>query len=170
MKIRVRKASLDDVAKIAHIHVASWAYAYNGLMPQSYIESYTLEKRQMLWSNIIGQKLAEVLVVDCDDGLAGFLCFGQPKSLKGTEVYDLSSIYIDPSQIGNGLGQELYNECEKMLLTLKAKRVLLWVLDSNVSALNFYTKQGFTRTGETSKELANDVFLNDIELVKELSA
>ncbi|EGQ9065207.1 hypothetical protein WD347_004671 [Vibrio parahaemolyticus] len=89
-------------------------------MPQSYIESYTLEKRQKLWSNIIGRNLAEVLVADSDDGLVGFLCFGQPKTLKGTEVYDLSSIYIDPSKI--------------------------------------------------STELANDMVLNDIELVKDVSA
>ncbi|NMT17561.1 GNAT family N-acetyltransferase, partial [Vibrio parahaemolyticus] len=117
-----------------------------------------------------GRNLAEVLVADSDDGLVGFLCFGQPKTLKGTEAYDLSSIYIDPSKIGNGIGQALYNECEKMLRTLKAKRVLLWALDSNESALKFYTKQGFTPTGEISTELANDMVLNDIELVKELSA
>ncbi|PLR57507.1 GNAT family N-acetyltransferase [Vibrio parahaemolyticus] len=170
MKFRVRKASFDDVDKIAHIHVNSWSYAYNGLMPQSYIESYTLEKRQKLWSNIIGRNLAEVLVADSDDGLVGFLCFGQPKTLKGTELYDLSSIYIDPSKIGNGIGQALYNECEKMLRTLKAKRVLLWALDSNESALKFYTKQGFAPTGKISTELANDMVLNDIELVKDLSA
>ncbi|EJG1282528.1 GNAT family N-acetyltransferase [Vibrio parahaemolyticus] len=170
MKFRVRKASLDDVNQIAHIHVNSWAYAYKGLMPQSYIQSYTLEKRQKLWSNIIGRNLAEVLVADCDEGLVGFLCFGQPKALKGSEVYDLSSIYIDPNKIGSGIGQALYNECEKALRTLKAKRVLLWVLDSNESALNFYIRQGFMRTGEISTELANDMVLNDTELVKELSA
>ncbi|PAO27216.1 GNAT family N-acetyltransferase, partial [Vibrio vulnificus] len=35
MKFRVRKASFEDVDKIADIHVNSWAYAYNGLMPLS---------------------------------------------------------------------------------------------------------------------------------------
>ncbi|MDQ2195015.1 GNAT family N-acetyltransferase, partial [Vibrio sp. A14(2019)] len=38
MKFRVRKALLSDVDKIARIHVNSWAYAYSGLMPQSYID------------------------------------------------------------------------------------------------------------------------------------
>ncbi|ENS5564623.1 GNAT family N-acetyltransferase [Vibrio cholerae] len=139
-------------------------------MPQSFIESYTLEKRQKLWSNIIERNLAEVLVADCDDGLVGFLCFGQPKTLKGTEVYELSSIYIAPDKIGSGIGQALYNECERMLRVLKAQKVSLWALDSNERALNFYTKQGFTPTGEVSKERTNDVVFNDIELAKELSA
>ncbi|WP_342609835.1 GNAT family N-acetyltransferase [Vibrio tritonius] len=170
MKFRVRKALLDDVDRIANIHVSSWAYAYNGLMPQSFIESYTLEKRQKLWSNIIERNLAEVLVADCDDGIVGFLCFGQPKTLKGTEVYELSSIYIAPDKIGTGIGQALYNECERLLRVLKAQKVSLWALDSNERALNFYTKQGFTPTGEISNERTNDVVLNDIELAKELSA
>ncbi|HAS6685727.1 TPA: GNAT family N-acetyltransferase, partial [Vibrio parahaemolyticus] len=69
-----------------------------------------------------------------------------------------------------GIGQALYNECERMLRVLKAQKVSLWALDSNERALNFYTKQGFTPTGEISKERTNDVVLNDIELAKDLSA
>ncbi|MFO6425361.1 N-acetyltransferase family protein, partial [Motilimonas sp. KMU-193] len=152
------------------IHVIAWAYAYKGLMPRSYIESYTLEKRQKLWSNIIERDLAVVLVAEGDEGVSGFLCFGQPKTLKGTDIYDLSSIYIDPNKIGVGIGQLLYDKCESILRTLNAQKVSLWALDSNVRALNFYTKQGFSPTGESNKERANDVILNDIELVKVISA
>ncbi|WP_254620154.1 GNAT family N-acetyltransferase [Vibrio metschnikovii] len=170
MKFRVRKALLSDVDKIACIHVNSWAYAYSGLMPQSYIDSYTFEKRQKLWLNIIQRELAEVLVADCDVKVGGFLCFGQPKTLKGTDVYELSSIYIDPGKIGTGVGQSLYDECESMLRKLKARKVSLWALDSNEYALNFYIKQGFIATGEINEERENDVVLNDIELAKELSA
>ncbi|WP_143873701.1 GNAT family N-acetyltransferase [Catenovulum sediminis] len=168
MKFTIRKALMGDVDKIAQIHVNSWAYAYKGLMPQSFIESYTIEKRQKLWSSIIGHNLAEVLVADNSNGVVGFLCFGQPKKLKGTAVYELSSIYIDPDNIGNGIGQKLYNKCEQMLCESKAQSISLWVLDNNKRALNFYTKQGFTPTGEISKETANDVVLNDIELAKKL--
>ncbi|EJV0371526.1 GNAT family N-acetyltransferase [Vibrio vulnificus] len=170
MKFRVRKALLSDVDKIARIHVNSWAYAYSGLMPQSYIDSYTFEKRQKLWLNIIQRELAEVLVADSDGKLAGFLCFGQPKTLKGTDVYELSSIYIDPGKIGTGVGQCLYDECECILRNLKARKVTLWALDSNEYALNFYIKQGFIAIGEINEERTNDVVLNDIELAKELSA
>ncbi|EOB4247522.1 N-acetyltransferase family protein, partial [Vibrio metschnikovii] len=120
--------------------------------------------------NIIQRELAEVLVADCDGKVGGFLCFGQPKTLKGTDVYELSSIYIDPDKIGTGVGQSLYDECESMLRKLKARKVTLWALDSNAYALNFYIKQGFIATGEINEECTNDVVLNDIELAKELSA
>ncbi|EPU5972319.1 GNAT family N-acetyltransferase [Vibrio sp. Vb1554] len=82
----------------------------------------------------------------------------------------MSSIYIAPDRIGAGIGQALYNECERMLRVLKAQKVSLWVLDGNERALNFYTNHGFTPTGEISKERTNDVVLNDIELAKDLSA
>lgn len=167
---QVRKALIDDVDGIAHIHVSSWGYAYSDLMPKSFIENYTFEKRQKLLSNIIKRDLAVVLVAEGDEGLSGFLCFGQPKSFKDTDVYDLSSIYIDPDKIGGGIGQLLYDNCESMLRTLNAQKVLLRALDSNERALNFYRKQGFAPTGESYKEQADDVVLNDIELAKVLSA
>ncbi|SJL84209.1 GNAT family N-acetyltransferase [Vibrio palustris] len=168
MKFRVRKALIDDVDGIAHIHVSSWAYAYNGLMPKSFIDNYTFEKRQKLWSNIIKRDLAVVLVAEGDEGLSGFLCFGQPNTFKDTDVYDLSSIYIDPDKMGVGIGQLLYDKCEGMLRTLNAQKVMLRTLDSNERALNFYRKQGFAPTGESYNEQADDVVLNDIELAKVL--
>lgn len=170
MSLKVRVASLDDVVQIAQIHVDSWAYAYTGLMPQSYIESYTLAKRQQLWANIIGRKLAQVLVADCGGVLVGFLCFGQPKDLAGTQNYELSSIYLHPEKIGLGIGQVLYDECEKMLQVRQAKRIVVWALDGNERALNFYVKQGFTRTGNVSEECSDNLVLTDIELVKTWAA
>lgn len=169
MKFKVRKALLSDVDAIANIHVSSWINTYSGLMPQTYIESYTVEKRKKLWSNIIEKSLAEVIVADVDDRLTGFLCCGQPKSLKGTDVFDLSSIYIEPDKTGSGIGQALYDECEGVLITLGAKKVSVWALDDNERAINFYIKQGFVPTGKTNDEYVGDVVLKDIELAKELS-
>ena len=168
MKFKVREALLSDVDAIANIHVSSWINTYSGLMPQTYIESYTVEKRKKLWSNIIEKSLAEVIVADCDDRLTGFLCCGQPKSLKGTDVYDLSSIYVQPDKTGSGVGQALYDECEGILITLGAKKVSVWALDSNERAINFYIKQGFALTGKTNEEYVGDVVLKDIEFAKEL--
>ena len=168
MKFKVREALLSDVDAIANIHVSSWINTYSGLMPQTYIESYTVEKRKKLWSNIIEKSLAEVIVADVDDRLTGFLCCGQPKSLKGTDVYDLSSIYVQPDKTGSGIGQALYDECERILIVLGAKKVSVWALDSNKRAINFYIKQGFAPTGKTNEEYVGDVVLKDIEFAKEL--
>lgn len=90
--------------------------------------------------------------------------------MEDTQTYELSSIYINSSYIGVGIGQSLYKECEKYLLVRGAEQVTVWALDSNKRALNFYAKLGFRLTGHTSKEQAEEVVLNDVELSKTLSA
>ena len=170
MNYIIRKASMDDVNDIARIHVNSWQEAYKGLMPQRFIESYTFDKRHKLWTNIIERELAAVFVAVSHDECLGFLCVGQLKSMEDTQTYELSSIYINSSYIGVGIGQSLYKECEKYLLVRGAEQVTVWALDSNKRALNFYAKLGFRLTGHTSKEQAEEVVLNDVELSKTLSA
>lgn len=170
MNYIIRKASMDDVNDIARIHVNSWQEAYKGLMPQRFIESYTFDKRHKLWTNIIERELAAVFVAVSHDECLGFLCVGQLKFMEDTQTYELSSIYINSSYIGVGIGQSLYKECEKYLLVRGAEQVTVWALDSNKRALNFYAKLGFRLTGQTSKEQAEEVVLNDVELSKTLSA
>lgn len=46
MGYTVRNAVREEAAQIAKIHVDSWQVAYKGLMPQSYIEQFTIELRK----------------------------------------------------------------------------------------------------------------------------
>ena len=47
-EIRIRSATLDDAAGIAEVHVASWRWAYTGLLPQAAIDQRTFERRLAL--------------------------------------------------------------------------------------------------------------------------
>jgi len=166
---RIRRAVIDDVDQIAKIHVDSWAEAYKGLMPINYIESFTVERRTKLWTNIISRDLAFVMVAEDNSGVIGFLCFGQPKGYENTNNYELSSLYIAPSRYGCGVGSSLYKECKKELSLKKAQQVKLWVLDSNQRAINFYKKHNFTPTGNSDEETVGKVVLIDLELSSKLS-
>lgn len=157
---------MEDVKGIAKIHVNSWAKAYDGLLPQDYIDSFSFEKRAELWGRIIGRELATVFVASDSDNLIGFLCVGQPKDYKNSDTYELSSLYISASHYGGGAGSLLYEACEEMLLNKRAKKVTLWALDKNQRAITFYKKHGFKLTGEVEQERLEHVVLNDLALSK----
>lgn len=53
MGYTVRNAVREEAAQIAKIHVDSWQVAYKGLMPQSYIEQFTIERRERMWTRVI---------------------------------------------------------------------------------------------------------------------
>lgn len=167
---KIRSAVIEDVEQVAKVHVDSWAKAYNGLMPKPYIESFTLERRMKLWTNIISRNLAIVLVAEDYSGVIGFICFGQTKGYENTSNYELSSLYVSPSKYRSGIGSTLYNECKNQLLRKKCKQINLWVLDSNEQAINFYKKHGFITTGVSDTEEVGSNVLVDLELSNRLSA
>ena len=79
-----------------------------------------------------------------------------------------SSLYISPNWYNAGIGSELYKTCEKTLRAHKAKRIKLWVLDTNQKAINFYQKHGFSVTGKTNKEATGEMVLTDLEFEKNI--
>lgn len=167
----IRKASIDDAAQIAHIHIASWAETYQGLMPKAYIEGYTLARREALWRKIISQNLSEVLVAEADSRLVGFLSYDTVKE-KGETLdhqFELSSLYVLSQYQAIGIGRGLYQVFETTLLTdcqNDSINIKLWVLNSNLKALGFYQALGLSKTGRQLEEVVLNSCLVDLEMVK----
>ena len=52
--ITIRKASVDDAAEIANVHINSWREAYKGLLPQEFLDERPLnfKNRYELWKKV----------------------------------------------------------------------------------------------------------------------
>lgn len=72
MGYTVRNAVREEAAQIAKIHVDSWQVAYKGLMPQSYIEQFTIERRERMWTRVMTEQLAQLIVVEKQGEIVGF--------------------------------------------------------------------------------------------------
>jgi hypothetical protein len=44
--VTIRRATINDAARIAETHVRSWQSAYRGLFPQDYVDSLDRAQRQ----------------------------------------------------------------------------------------------------------------------------
>src|SRR5438309_5691153 len=53
--LTLREATRADARAIAEIHVAAWRAAYRDLMPQSYLDSLSVEERAPMWEKTIAQ-------------------------------------------------------------------------------------------------------------------
>ena len=58
---------------------------------------------------------------------------------------DLDRLYIDPPQIGRGLGRILFEWCVDTARSMQAKQLLI---DSEPAAVGFYEKMGAVKIGE----------------------
>jgi GNAT superfamily N-acetyltransferase len=152
--VRVRHARREDARPIAEVHVASWRHAYRVLLPDDFLERLSVDERE-------AQRLAwfadpspgsGVLVAEDDAGrVVGFATFGPSRDDDAPEgTGEVPAIYVDPVEVGTGIGRELFAETAAALRKAGSTRATLWVLEGNASARRFYEKAGWAWDGAVS--------------------
>jgi len=166
----IRKADQDDFLDIANIHFTSWHAAYLELLPESYInKKNNLSEKVKMWQEIISHPNVTVWIAsdssnndDNKHNSVGFIgCFN-----KGNE-YEITTLYVLPEYQHLGIGTQLMNTALSDILTITHNPSLhLWVLKDNISAIQFYKKQGFVVSGEISETLYEDTKIVDIKMIR----
>lgn len=136
-----RKAIEGDATAIAKVHVNSWKTTYKGLLPDSYLDSLTYEKRVPLWEGAI--PLGGIYVVEDQNGkIVGFASGGKERSgnYKGYDA-ELYAIYLLEEVQGLGLGKLLVQNLVNNFKENGYLAVLVMVLEGN-TACKFYEALG----------------------------
>lgn len=155
--VRVRHATRDDARPIAEVHVASWRHAYRGLLPDDYLEKLSVDEREAQRLDWFAdpRPRAGVLVAEDDAGrVVGFATFEPSRDDDAPEgTGEVPAIYVDPADVGTGIGRELFAETAAALRKAGFTRATLWVLEANASARRFYEKAGWTWDGSVSTHM-----------------
>ncbi|QUJ66237.1 GNAT family N-acetyltransferase [Photobacterium sp. GJ3] len=164
MEIHLRNAAQADVHTIADIHVRSWKTAFDGLMPDRYIESYTLPDRVEEWQKIIRSNAETVVVAESGDKVVGFMSYSVHPEQVGT--IELSKLYLCPTVYGKRLGSRFLNYLEIDAQALGMTNIHLYVLDNNESAIQFYSKHGFNFSDGFISEVFEETTIIDVLMTK----
>jgi GNAT superfamily N-acetyltransferase len=153
----IRLARPDDAAKIGATHVRSWQNAYQGLLPQEYLDRLDPADRAERWRRILlalDWSRGGVLVMATGTEILGFAGFGPSRDEDADPdlVGEVESIYLLPEAWGNGLGQQLMDSALSYLTRAGYVQTTLWVLDSNARARRFYAKGGWTEDGAVKQD------------------
>ena len=152
----IRPARMQDVPEIAVIHVRSWQAAYQGLLPQAYLDGLDPGQRIGQWERSVsaaGRPDGGTLVADAAGRLSGFVSYGPARdddadARRAGEIY---AIYLLPDAWDEGIGKQLMMTALDRLGKAGFDQVILWVLDSNVRARRFYEAGGW-RADEAAKQ------------------
>lgn len=151
--MEVRRARIDDVARIAEIHVLGWQGGYRCLMPQAYLDgldpAQRLPRRARSLESADWSRGGCFVVADDDGQLAGFADVGRSRDddAEPGRVGEVSAIYLAPHSWGRGLGREVMAAALRHLADLGYDQVTLWVLEANARARRFYEAAGFRPDG-----------------------
>ncbi|MEM7299913.1 MAG: GNAT family N-acetyltransferase [Pseudomonadota bacterium] len=159
--IDIRRAEPADAPSIADTHQLSWRQAYTGVLPWKALDSMVRRRDEAWWERAIRQS-TRVLVVDIDGLVAGYATLGRNrvKALPfGGEIYE---IYLRPEYQGVGLGTHLFLAARRDLKQSGQKGLVVWALEANDMAMEFYTNAGGrdvaegyeTFDGQTLKKIA----------------
>ena len=146
----VRPAAPADTRSIAEVHVAAWRAAYRGLMPDSYLDELTVEKRTALWQRVIAEPRSSSLVVaDAEGSVTGFCLFAPTRDEDGRDkpVGEIIALNVRPDCWRRRYGRAL---CEFALREGPRRgwtAMTLWMLKGNERACRFYEALGFALDG-----------------------
>ncbi len=164
----IRRASLDDAAGIAAVHVATWRSAYPGLLPDAYLAGLSTPRLTQFYRRLLadrgGNAAVFVAMAEPESGggparLVGFSGCGRARrSLMGGGVADgeIDTLYVLDDFRERGIGRRLLRAAGAHLAAVGCGSAMLWVLRDNPSRW-FYQRLGgrpvgweLTRVGGTA--------------------
>lgn len=190
--LTLRPAAPNDAQEVARIRVLGWRFAYQGLVPQGYLDSLNIAEDtermhgylSQLPQNLPPNKSApglnsgdsgkrSFMLATRGDAVLGFCHFSaapnnadrlERATPGGEMVGRLHSLYIDPGALGQGIGHTLMSQALSTFTAWGCKRAHLWVLEGNSRAISFYERQGWQLTGDTKVDRSFGPELHEQEM------
>lgn len=167
----VRVATLDDAPGIAAVQVLTWQHAYRNQIPDSYLDSLSIETRTEKWKTNLtdGDEGKHPLVYVEDGKVLGWCTLGKNRDGDLPEsVGELWGIYVLPDQQGKGIGKALMNSGLDLLRKDGYSSATLWVLTSNAPSRAFYESQGWRVEGKTKIDPRDGFELHETRYIIDL--
>ena len=145
MAERIEPALPTDARRVAQIHVHAWQAAYVGIVPDDYLASLSVDKRETMWRQAIDKGGPELLVARVDRDTAGWVSFDASRDKNAAQGSgEIWALYVDPTRWSSGVGRTLLQRASERLAERGFGSVSLWVLAANARAIRFYERAGFT--------------------------
>lgn len=137
----IRKNRFEDQEQMAHIKVDGWKNAYDRIISASYLNSLNYDEQAERYKASFEEYKDYVFVAVRGDEVLGYSCFDPTPNVDEFDS-ELASLYIKPTEIGKGIGTELFIATRKQMISLGKKNMIVWCLSDNANAIKFYQKLG----------------------------
>jgi GNAT superfamily N-acetyltransferase len=153
----VRRATNDDAAAIAGVHVRSWRSAYRGQMPDAVLDGLSESERAAAWRRWLAPADHGVQVAVAGGAVIGFcsLIAARDADLPGG-TGEVAAIYVLPEHWRSRAGSVLMLAALELARQRGYRGLTLWVLASNDRARRFYERCGFVADGAEKVQRIGD--------------
>ena len=141
LSIDIRKAEPRDADVIADVHHEAWRGAYAGIIPHKALNAMINRRGREWWANAI-RRAASILVIEVGGKVAGYATIGRNRARELKQEGEIYELYLRPECQGIGLGSRLFSAARQRLDAHGLKGMVVWALEENANALDFYVGAG----------------------------
>ncbi|AXI30461.1 GNAT family N-acetyltransferase [Priestia megaterium] len=139
----IRQGRIGDEAGIANVHVESWKSTYKGLVPDSFLDSLSAEKRKPVWKKQLESN--SIFVAEENGQIVGFASYGKERTSKHPFYKgELYAMYLLAEHQRKGIGKSLMHKIAQELANQHIHTMLTWAFEQN-GACQFYEALGGKR-------------------------
>ena len=163
MKFRIARPT--DAPILAAISIEVWLGTYIRRGVNAFFAEFALsEFTAVKFTSLLNDTNEHVIVSENEDGLDGFIriSHGSVAPVQNCSPMEISTLYVQPSHHGRGLGKALLEQGLSYAQTCNASSVWLTTNSENTPAIAFYLKQGFEKVGITHFRMRDQAYLNDV--------
>jgi ribosomal protein S18 acetylase RimI-like enzyme len=144
MEIKIRKASIDDLALICQLSQSIFDYE------QQFTDEFNMhwshaEEGKKFFTKQLKSRKSFVLLAQDKDVVVGYV-FVRVETIPWRSfnpIADVVNLGVIASYRGKGIGTRLFQQAKKLAIQRHAKRMSVSALSENPRTLNFYKRQGF---------------------------
>lgn len=157
--MEIRKARREDLVEVAKIKINSWKDTYKEFVSNDYLNDMDYKKTAEKWNNNFNNE--NFIVATEEEKIVGFCRYGNRiDELNRFEEYDgeIYAIYIKKGYKRKGIGKEFVKHAINDLKKQNKKKVIIWCLEQNNEAREFYTKIGGKLLGEKKAKIGDNIY------------
>ena len=147
----IRRAAINDSARIAEIEVAGSRYAYRNIVPDECLyKDLSVEKRIPVYEGWIAEERFDIYVYE-DSGtgiIKGMMGVGMSGDDDKKGAFELHFLYVDPDYLRKGIGSVMLKFFEQTGKEKGCPEYVIWVLEENEIGRNFYGKNNYRPDGK----------------------
>lgn len=140
--MEIIKVDESFAERIGQVHATAWQQAYKNIFTDDYILQDSPEKRKEECLDTLREKRGDYYLLNSENGPAGIM----KVSTKEKKVCEIESIYLLNDFKNRGYGSAAMDFIKS---EFSDRTIVLWVLENNHRAIQFYKKNHFIFTGET---------------------
>ncbi len=141
LTIDIRDARPHDAPAIADVHHDAWVGAYAGIIPHGALTKMLQRRNREWWANAIGRN-ASILVIEAGEKIVGYTTVGRNRARQIEADGEIYELYVVREYQGLGLGTRLFSEARRVLEGHGMRGVVVWALEENANACDFYYGKG----------------------------